>query len=86
MEVYSKKVPLAFMSGLVVTADMSCKARHLTEEFDEKENADFHLLLYQVLYNHNSSVLQSFTRLRLNCLLNANRISAEKKERGRMKG
>lgn len=47
------------MSGLVITADTSCKARHLTEEFEEKENADFHLLLYQVFCNHNSGVLQS---------------------------
>lgn len=41
------------MNGLVVTAEMSCKARHLTEEFEEKEDADFNLLLCQVFYNHN---------------------------------
>lgn len=59
MKLYCKKAPLGFMSGLVITADTSCKVRHLTEEFEEKENADFHLLLYQVFCNHNSGVLQS---------------------------
>lgn len=53
MKPYCKKARLVLLSGLVVTEEMNCKARHLTEEIEEKENADFHLLLCQVYYSHN---------------------------------
>lgn len=54
MKPYCKKAPLALLSGLVVTEEMNCKARHLTEEIEEKESADFHLFLRQVFYGRNS--------------------------------
>lgn len=50
---YCRKPPLSLLSGLVVMTDMSCKATHLTEEIEEKEDADFQLLLCQVFCNHN---------------------------------
>lgn len=54
MKPYCKKAPFALLSCLVFTEEMDCKARHLAEEIEEKENADFHLFLCQVFYSHNS--------------------------------
>lgn len=48
-----RKVSLALLNGFVVTSDVGCKARHLSEETEEKEDEKEGSLSQQLLYNHN---------------------------------